>query len=167
MAVKMRLCWVVNQSFYIYVCAYVCMCVCESRAHFWQGEPHLENMVKLVWEGYNELACLRGCAASLFAKLRSMGRQTQSWSQRLLKGTTSCQKSLAPVLLSLPPFLSRSLLLLPVFPSLSTLYPFILSPQCETFSSLKIGSSYTTAPPLFWPVPGVKAPGIISVSPVQ
>lgn len=71
-------------------------------------EPHLENMVKLVRQGYNKLACLRGCPASLPTNLRSMGRQTQSWSQRLLKSAASCQKLLAPVLLSLPLFLSLS-----------------------------------------------------------
>lgn len=78
------------------------------------------------------------------------------------EGGASCQKSLAPVLLSLVSLpLSR-----PLSPLLLPLYPFIH----KLFFPLKIGTSYATqtAPPLpFWPVPGVKAPGIVSVSPVR
>ena len=109
-------------------CGVVSLSVCAELTL--AREPHSENMIMLVGEGYNGLACWRGCAASLSPNLRSMGRQTQSWSQRLLKGTASCQKSLAPVLLSLPPVLPLSA----APPSLPfSVYPFIFFHSVKLF----------------------------------
>lgn len=92
--------------------------------------------------------------------------------KRHLKGAISCQKPLAPVLLSLPPFLSPPLSLCccssQSCPSPSTLYAFILSAQCETFFLTQNGKQpHRRSSLLFWLVPGVKTPGIISVTPVQ
>lgn len=113
------------------------------------GEPHLKNMVMPVGEIYNKLAGLRGRVASLHQSQEHGKANTELISKTskggrfLPKITRTCPSVSA----SLPLSLSRSLLLLPVFPSLSTLEPFILSPHCETFYLLKIGSSYTASHP--------------------
>ena len=111
--------------------------------------------------------------------LRSMGRQTQSWSQRLLKGGRFLPKitRTCPSVSFLPPSLPLSICCSSQsFPSPSPLYPFILSRSLSAvwklFSSLKKKKKNWNqlchrSSLLFWPVPGVKAPGIVSVGPVQ
>lgn len=157
--------------------------VCSSvqAPLFGRGNPRLENMVMLVGEGYNELACFRGCAASLRHQSQEHGKANTELISKTSKGGPLPAKNhshlsfcLLPLSLPLSLFLSAappslSPLRLPSIPS-SSLTPSL---RCENFfSSLKKKKERKKknwnqlrhrSSLLFWPVPGVKAPGIVSV----
>lgn len=98
------------------------------RPRYWR-----ENMVV---QGDNEVACLKGCAASLLHRSQEHGKANTELISKTSKGGRSlpqkdqkqCKEMLAPVFLSLPP-LSPPLFLccFSSHSSLSTLYPLILS----------------------------------------
>ena len=158
------------------------MCpVCSSvqAPLFGRGNPRSENMVMLVGEGYNELACFRGCAASLHHQSQEHGKANTELISKTSKGGPLPAKNHSHLSFCLlPPSLPPSfyLLLLPVFPlsvSPLSLHPLSL-PLCGVktfFFTQKKKKNWNQlchcSSLLFWPVPGVKAPGIVSVGPVQ
>lgn len=143
-------------------------CACAHRPRYWR-----ENMVV---QGDNEVACLKGCAASLLHRSQEHGKANTEFISKTSKGGRSLpqkdqkqyKEMLAPVFLSPPP-LSPPLFLccFSSHSSLSTFYPLILSavhsmklppPSRKMWNHLRQLSTL-----LFWLVPGLKAPGITSV----
>lgn len=137
--------------------------VCVRVPVFWHVNPTGRG-----WSWGDEAARLKGGAASLLRRSREHGKANTEWVSKTSKGGRFLPKQpAAPVLLSLPPFLSPPRCLPCAAPP-----PTCLSSPSIPSSSLQTGkvSPSAAATPLLPPVsavPGVKTPGILPVGPAQ
>lgn len=112
------------------VCGCVSGCVGVCRAQFFGIRSHLGNMVAT---GYNELACLRGCAASLLHHAQEHGKANTELISKTSKGghflpkTTRTCPSVSVSLSSLHPQYETFLLVSHLERATAALLPSVLA----------------------------------------